>query len=340
MSLKKNNKVAVIGAGSWGTAIAGILSEKGYITHLWGHRQEHIDRLRKEGKNARYLSEYTFNSNLLPTTNLQDAVTDTPLICMVVPSQHYRGVFKKLINKIDSNCAIVSAVKGIENESLSTMTQIMQEELAAYKIPNDIEHALLSGPSIAKELVAKTPTAVTDGCRNLETAKQLQNYFVTDFFRVYASKDVIGLELSAAFKNIIAIATGICDGIGFGHNTRAALITRGLAEITRIGIVAGADPQTFSGLSGMGDLILTCTGELSRNRTVGLRLGKGKKLDTILAEMKMVAEGVKTSLSGYKLAQRYDIEMPILEQVYQIIYEDKDCLKAVQDLLSRELKIE
>ncbi len=339
-SLKKNNRVAVIGAGSWGTALAGVLSEKGYTTYLWGHRKEHIEKLVKDRKNLKYLPDYTFNKNIHPTIDLQKAIQETPLICMVVPSQHYRGVFQKLIASIDSNCTIVSAVKGIENESLSTMTQVMQEELRTFQVPYKIELAVLSGPSFAKEVTAKTPTAVTVGSVNIETAQQLQDYFVTDFFRVYASRDVIGLELSAAFKNIIAIATGICDGLGFGLNTRAALITRGLAEITRIGVKAGADPQTFSGLSGMGDLILTCTGELSRNRTVGLKLGEGKNLPTALAEMNMVAEGVKTALSGYKLAQKHGVEMPILEQVYKILYEDKDCLKAVQDLLSRELKVE
>ncbi len=336
----KNHKMAVIGAGSWGTAIAGILSEKGYTTYLWGHRPEHVERLKSERKNLTYLPNYTFSENLLPTADLQEAVSGSPMVCMVVPSQNYREVFQKLIPVIDTNCTFVSAVKGIENTSLSTMTQVMQEELYSTVTPYNIELAVLSGPSFAQEVAAKIPTAVTIGSSNLETAQELQKYFVTNYFRVYASRDVVGLEISAAFKNIIAIATGICDGLGFGLNTRAALITRGLAEITRIGIKAGADPQTFSGLSGMGDLILTCTGDLSRNRTVGLKLGEGQSLSTILTEMKMVAEGVKTSLSGYKLAQQHRIEMPILEQVYKILYEDKDCKKAVQDLLSRELKIE
>lgn len=336
----KKSKVAVIGAGSWGTALAGVLSEKGYTTYLWGHRQKHIDKLKNEGKNTKYLPEYCFNNKLLPVTDLKEAVTDCPVICMVIPSQSYRAVFRDVVPKISRNCTIVSAVKGIENESLSTMTQVMQEELAKEATTHNIELAVLSGPSFAKEVAAKTPTAVTIGSKKLTTAQHLQQYFVSDFFRVYASQDVIGLELSAAFKNIIAIATGICDGLGYGLNTRAALITRGLAEITRFGIKAGADPQTFSGLSGMGDLILTCTGDLSRNRTVGLKLGEGKKLSVVLAEMKMVAEGVKTSLSGYKLAQKHEIEMPILEQVYKILYEDKNCAQAVADLLSRELKTE
>jgi glycerol-3-phosphate dehydrogenase (NAD(P)+) len=216
----------------------------------------------------------------------------------------------------------------------------MEEEIELQGKGRAIVTAVLSGPSFAREVADNIPTAVTIGCRNIETARKLQSFFGTETFRVYAATDVIGLEISAAFKNVIAIATGISDGLGYGLNTRAALITRGLVEITRFGIESGADPLTFSGLSGMGDLILTCTGDLSRNRSVGLQLGRGKKLSQILQEMKMVAEGVKTTLSGYKLCQKKGIEMPILEQVYKILYENKDCSTAVNDLLSRDMKVE
>jgi glycerol-3-phosphate dehydrogenase (NAD(P)+) len=235
-------------------------------------------------------------------------------------------------------------VKGIENTTLKTMTQVMAEILAGN--PGDglreknIELGVISGPSFAKEVAKKIPTAVTIGFDSLQTAREIQQIFVTDYFRVYASRDVIGLEISAALKNIIAIAAGVCDGLGYGLNTRAALITRGLAEIQRLGIALHADPSTFSGLSGLGDLLLTCTGDLSRNRMVGLKLGEGKNIEQIKSEMSMVAEGIKTTRSGYDLARKMKIEMPILEQVYSIIYQGKDCSEAVRDLLNRELKVE
>lgn len=336
----KNNQTTVLGAGSWGTAIAAVLAEKGFTTSLWGHREEHIHNLISDGRNERYLPDYLFNTNIRPTLSLQDAVAGSNILCMVVPSQGYRAVFKKVLSLIDQDCIVVSASKGIENESLATMMQIMEEELEKSEISKSIQTAVLTGPSFAKEVVGKTPTAVTIGSKNKKVADELQSLFFSDYFRVYTSEDTIGLELSGAYKNIIAIATGICDGLGYGLNTRAALITRGLAEITRLGIHLGADPLTFSGLSGMGDLILTCTGDLSRNRTVGLQLGKGKDLQSILKDMGMVAEGVKTTQSGYKLAQSCGVEMPIVEQVYRILYESKSCRKAVEDLLSRDKKRE
>lgn len=336
----KNKKIAVIGAGSWGTAIACILGQKGKQVYLWGHNPTHINHLKRDKQNVRYLPGYIFSENIKPTEDIKNVVSDCRVICMVVPSHGYRDIFKKVLKSINCDCIIVSAVKGIENDSLMCMTQLMQEEYNNTSPPYDVDFAVLSGPSFALEVANGTPTAVTIGCKNIQIAKELQRDFVTEKFRVYASSDVIGLEISAAFKNIIAIATGICDGLGYGMNTRAALITRGLAEITRLGLKMKADPTTFAGLSGLGDLVLTCTGDLSRNRTVGLKLGQGKKLDKILEEMDMVAEGVKTTMSGYKLAKRHKVDMPILEQVYKIIYENKDCPVAVKDLLTRELKVE
>ena len=259
---------------------------------------------------------------------------------MVVPSHGFRLVFEAVAPFLEQGCRVVSAVKGIENETLMTMTQVMTEVLGSGVQEKEISLAVLSGPSFAKEVAQGMPTAVTIGCTQIEKAQELQHIFGTERFRVYASSDVIGLEISAALKNIVAIAAGISDGLGYGLNSRAALITRGLAEIKRIGVKMGADPLTFFGLSGLGDLVLTCTGDLSRNRTVGLKLGQGKKLSVILEEMKMVAEGVKTTRSVHDLAKRLKVDMPILEQVYQILYQDKDCSAAVMDLLTRELKIE
>jgi glycerol-3-phosphate dehydrogenase (NAD(P)+) len=260
---------------------------------------------------------------------------------MAVPSHSYRRVFIEMLPFLPVNCRIISAVKGIENATLKTMTQVMYELLLDYGLTDrNIELGVISGPSFAKEVAEKVPTAVTVGFSRLSTAQEVQLLFGTDFFRVYASSDVIGLEISAALKNIIAIATGVCDGLGYGLNTRAALITRGLAEIKRLGIALHADSATFSGLSGLGDLILTCTGDLSRNRMVGLKLGAGKTLEEIKSEMNMVAEGIKTTKSVYDLAQKMGIDMPILEQVYNIIYCGKNCSEAVRDLLTRELKVE
>lgn len=339
--MKNDMKIAVIGAGSWGTALAILLSGKNYAVKLWGHREEHIKRLQKDRENNKYLPGIRFPSALQPVCNLQEAIEGATLVVMVVPSHSYRRVFEAVVPLLPDNCRIVSAVKGIENRTLKTMTQVMDEVLMQQnRGDSNIEIGVLSGPSFAEEVANDVPTAVTIGFPNLQTAREVQQIFVTRFFRVYASTDIIGLEISASLKNIIAIAAGVCDGLGYGLNTRAALITRGLAEIKRLGIELQADPATFSGLSGLGDLLLTCTGNLSRNRTVGLKLGEGKTLLQVQDEMSMVAEGIKTTQSAYDLALRLKIEMPILEQVYNIIYKNKNCSEAVIDLLERELKVE
>jgi len=338
--MNKIGKIAIIGAGSWGTAIAGILAAKGLQTVLWGHHTEHVVALKRDRENIKYLPGYHLVDSLQFTSDLHTAVKGCEIVCMVVPSHGFRKVFEDVVPFLKKKCLIVSAVKGIENETLMTMTQIMSEVLGTKLQEKEIELAVLSGPSFAKEVALGMPTAVTIGCSQIEKAQKLQHIFGTERFRVYASNDIIGLEISAALKNIIAIAAGISDGLGYGLNSRAALITRGLSEIKRLGVLMGADPQTFFGLSGLGDLVLTCTGDLSRNRTVGLKLGQGKELSTILHEMEMVAEGVKTTQSVYELALRFKVDMPILEQVYLILYKNKDCSDAVLDLLTREMKIE
>lgn len=339
--MKSSPKIAVIGAGSWGTALAILLAGKNYPVQLWGHRQEHVDCLIRDRENKKYLPDSPFPAALQPVSDLKAAVDGRPYIVMAVPSHSFRQVFSQMLPFLAFNCRIISAVKGIENATLKTMTQVMAEILGEHGLSDkNIELGVISGPSFAKEVAKKVPTAVTVGFAHLSTAKEVQRLFGTDFFRVYASSDVVGLEISAALKNIIAIATGVCDGLGYGLNTRAALITRGLAEMQRLGIALHADPATFSGLSGLGDLILTCTGDLSRNRTVGLKLGAGKTLEEIKSEMSMVAEGIKTTKSVYDLARKMKIDMPILEQVYNIIYRGKNCSEAVRDLLNRELKVE
>lgn len=333
-------KLAVIGAGSWGTALSILLSSKGYHVSLWGHDELHIENLAKARKNKKYLPDQIFPATLHPESDIEICIKDASTIVMVVPSHSCRKVFHKIVPYIHPNTNIISAIKGIEEDTFLTMTGVIKSLLKDTSLKKSINVGVLSGPSFALEVAKHLPTAVTIGFEDISIAKQQQNIFGTPFFRVYRSQDLLGLELSGALKNVIAIATGMCDGLGFGLNARAALITRGLAEIKRLGVAMGAEPATFSGLSGIGDLLLTCTGSLSRNRQVGLQLGQGKSLSVIQQEMKMIAEGIKTTKSGYFLSQKEAIEMPILEQTYKIIYEGEPCSKAVQKLLNRDMREE
>jgi glycerol-3-phosphate dehydrogenase (NAD(P)+) len=294
-----------------------------------------VAAIQAERENKTYLPGFPLSDNLTVTDNLKQAVAEKPALVMVVPSHVYREVFTELTPYLADGAFVVSATKGIENETLLTMTQIMAEVQPAHA---GWHLSVLSGPSFAKEVAQELPTAVTVAAITQAEAAFVQEIFHTERFRVYASTDVIGLQLGGALKNIVAIAAGICDGLGYGTNSRAALITRGLAEIARLGVKMGANPLTFSGLAGLGDLVLTCTGDLSRNRQVGLKLGQGKILSEILSEMQMVAEGVKTTRSAWNLAGREGVEMPILEQIYQVLYKDKPCAEAVRALLTREQK--
>jgi glycerol-3-phosphate dehydrogenase (NAD(P)+) len=336
-----SERVGVIGAGSWGTALTKPLSDQNREISLWGHSKEHLTTIIESRENKTYLPGYVLKKTILPVLDLGQAVRGHKVIVMVVPSHVFRGVFQQVVPYLDNGAYVISAAKGIENDTLLTMTQVMKDVLSQVSpAKNDIRLGVLSGPSFAKEVAEGLPSAVTVAAENIEAAQVFQQTFFTEKFRVYTSTDVIGLELGGALKNIVAIAAGICDGLGYGTNTRAALITRGLAEITRLGVKMGAVPFTFSGLGGLGDLVLTCTGDLSRNRTVGIKLGQGKSLRSILAEMQMVAEGVKTTKSAWSLAKKMDVEMPILEQIYQVIYNDKPCADAVHDLLARDQKEE
>jgi glycerol-3-phosphate dehydrogenase (NAD(P)+) len=333
-------KIAVIGAGSWGTALAGLLGGKGFSLDLWGHRPEHVAAMAAARENTTYLAGFSLPASVRPCPDLAEAVTGKGVVVMVVPSHVYREVFSRLAPHLAADCAVISATKGIENETLMTMSQVMAQELARTQPLFRGSLGVLAGPSFAREVAAGIPTAVTVAASTIEAARFFQQLFFSERFRVYAGTDVIGMELAGALKNIIAIAAGICDGLGYGTNTRAALITRGLAEITRLGVAMGAQPQTFAGLAGMGDLVLTCTGDLSRNRQVGLKLGQGRRLPEILAEMAMVAEGVKTTRSARALAVKMGVEMPILEQIYKVLYEDIPCADAVRALLARDQKEE
>jgi len=331
------NKVAMIGAGSWGTALALLLARKGYPVTLWDRDGEHVAQLAQDRENKRYQPGHSFPGILEVTGSLAEAIEGAGCVVMVVPSHGYRAVYRQVYPLLREGVLVVSAVKGIEIDSGMTMTQIMRAEGGEAKT---VHLGVLSGPSFAAEVADRQPTAVTVAFTDPQAAETVQHLFSTDMFRVYSSGDVIGLEISAAMKNVIAIAAGICDGLNYGLNTRAALITRGLAEITRLGVAMGGDPQTFAGLGGLGDLVLTCTGNLSRNRTVGLKLGSGLTLEQALSEMKMVAEGVKTTQSCYALASELRVEMPILEQVYLVLYHNKRCQDAVVELFQRDLKQE
>ena len=328
------NRTTVVGAGSWGTTLAILLADKGHQVRLWVYEKELAEEMQKSRENITYLPGHRLSDNITITSSIKDAVSDSEIIVFVVPSHVARGVIREVSPFVSKDTIIVSATKGIENNTLMPISEVFKEILPK---PFHKNLAFLSGPSFAKEVVQKMPTAVALASYDRKTGEIIQQAFSTDYFRVFTNSDVIGVELGGALKNVIAIATGIADGMGFGHNTRAAIITRGLAEMTRLGIAMGAEPATFAGLSGLGDLVLTCTGELSRNRTVGLRLGKGEKLKDILASMKMIAEGVKTTKAVYALSKRYDIEMPIPNEVYYILYEDKDVKQSARDLMNREL---
>ncbi len=330
-------KIAVIGAGSWGTTLANLLAEKGYLVTLWCYEKDLAERIQSTKINDLYLPDFTLSNNLKATSDLAAAVSGKQMLLFVTPSQVTRQILKQALADVSPQAVIVSASKGIENDSLMLLSQVFEEVL-----PTSLHQNIgfLSGPSFAKEVSSGMPTAVVAAARDALVAEEIQNTFSTEKFRVYTHNDIIGVELGGAMKNVIALAAGVADGLGFGHNTRAALITRGLAEMTRLGMQLGGAAETFAGLAGMGDLVLTCTGDLSRNRSVGIELGKGRKIGEILGGMQMVAEGVKTTLSAYQLANKLGVEVPIIEQMYLLLYQDKDPRQAVIDLMSRDLKAE
>lgn len=330
-------KIGAIGAGSWGTTLANLLADNGHKVDLWVREEEVYEQIKNNRINETFLPGMKLVDSLNPVKTFEDALKDKDLVMMVVPSHVYRNVLIQLKPYLKPGMKFISATKGIENNTLKIMSQVAEEILG----PEYTESfACLAGPSFAKEVVVKQPTAVTIACKDMSLAEKLQNVFSTDLFRVYISDDLTGVQLCGALKNVIAIAAGASDGLGFGLNARAALITRGLAEITRLGVAMGANPMTFAGLSGIGDLVLTCTGDLSRNRTLGLKIGKGMSLDEITRDMTMVAEGVKTSISAYELARKTGVDMPIIDQVYETLYKGKDPLVAVKELMTRELKKE
>ena len=330
-------KIGVVGAGSWGTTLANLLGEKGFKVDHWVFEAEVRKQIQEHRENRVFLPGFTLSPNIFPTNDLAHVVSGKDIVLIVVPSHFMRETARKTAGNISKKTIIVSASKGIENKTHLTMSGVLKETLP--EIPED-NFAVLSGPSFAREVAAKTPTLIAVASTDKKTAGFVQHVFATPNFRVYTSSDMIGVELGGSVKNVIAIAAGIADGLGLGLNTRAALITRGLTEMRRLGLKLGANPRTFTGLAGVGDLILTCTGDLSRNHTVGKQIGEGKKLKAILSEMRMVAEGVKTARSVYNLSKKLGVEMPISNEIYHILYDDFSPKEALYRLMTRNLKQE
>lgn len=330
-------KACVIGGGTWGSAFALHLGRLKTRTNLWVRETDILETLLKTRENKTFLPGHVFPSQVSFYHNLPEAIVSTEVLFIAVPSQFCRSLFAEIAPFLKADQIVVSLTKGLEQKSLLRMTQVMEEVYHPARKPR---LAALSGPSFAKEVARGNPTAVVVASKDSECARKVQHLISSLVLRAYSSSDVIGVELGGALKNVIAIAAGIADALECGLNSKAALITRGLVEIIRLGTHLGARRETFSGLAGIGDLILTCTGEQSRNHYVGSELGKGKSLRAVLSRMKMVAEGVRTTLSVHHLARRENIEMPISNEVYQVLYRNKSPRKAIEDLMSRALRIE
>ncbi len=329
-------RVAVIGAGSWGTAFAMVPAAKGIATVLWARREDLARAISERHENPDYLEGFELPEALTGTHDLERAVSGAQVVVMAVPSHAYRDLFGEVVPHLAPDASVVSLTKGVEQGTLLRMTEVMQE--VGGLDPRRL--AVVSGPNLAKEIARRQPAASVVACVDEGRGELLQGAFMAPYFRVYTNPDVAGVELAGAIKNVIAIAAGIADGMGFGDNSKASLITRGLAELARLGAQMGGNPLTFAGLAGMGDLVATCTSKLSRNRYVGEQLGKGRKLDEIVAEMNMVAEGIKTSRAVVDLAERIGVEVPISEHVVKVLYEGVSPEEMVLSLMLREAKPE
>lgn len=329
--------IAVVGAGSWGTALARLLAGQGYPVRLWALEPEVVRQIEEERENRAYLPGVRLPEGLEPTDDLARAVEGAEMVVNVVPSQFVAEVMARAATHFRDDVLVVSASKGIETSTLRRMDEVLMSILSPEQRSR---FTVLSGPSFAVEVAREMPTAVVVASRSKPARLRAQDLFQTEYFRVYTNPDVVGVELGGALKNVVAIAAGVAAGLGFGHNTGAALITRGLAEMTRLGVALGAERLTFAGLAGMGDLVLTCTGDLSRNRTVGFRLGKGETLEEILGPMTAVAEGVKTTQAVNQLARRMGVEMPIAHEVNAILTEGREPMQALRNLMLRDPKPE
>ncbi|SJZ54178.1 NAD(P)H-dependent glycerol-3-phosphate dehydrogenase [Selenihalanaerobacter shriftii] len=330
-------KIAVIGGGSWGSSIAILLANNGYRISLRDISFEQVTEINEEKTNIDYLPGVEFPENITATTDIKEAVKDASVVIVVVPSHAIRNVAQELSGLLLDDTIIVSATKGIEEETYYRMSEVLKDELRPALHENI---AVISGPSHAEEVSKGIPTTTVVASKSRRLAENIQDIFMSDVFRVYTNPDIVGVELGGALKNIIAISAGISDGLGYGDNTKAALITRGLTEIKRLGVAVGADPMTFAGLSGTGDLVVTCASQHSRNRRLGVKIGNGRSLDEALSEMKMVAEGVRTTKAAYLLAKEIGVEVPIITKAYEVLFEGKHPQQGVNELMVRGKKHE
>lgn len=326
-------RCAVVGAGAWGTALADLLAANGAETCIWAHEPEVVQAINERHENTVFLAGHPLSESLRATTDVAKAVSGARLIIMAAPSPHVREVTRAMASSVARGAVVVVASKGLERGSLSLMTDVVAEELGDPVVA-------LSGPSFAAEVAARQPTAIVAASTQQDAAELTQQILSNTMFRVYTHDDVTGVELGGALKNVMAVATGVAEGLGFGYNTRAALITRGLAEMSRLGAALGANPATFAGLAGMGDLVLTCTGALSRNRALGIEIGKGATLAEALAGKATVAEGANTTESACALADRHGVEMPIATMVRRVLFEGYSARDAVGELMTRDLRAE
>lgn len=329
---RKKEKVAVIGAGSWGTALAIVLSDNGHEVRLWGHNEAQIDEINHSHTNKKYLPDIKLPTTIKGYSSLSDALSDLNIIILAVPTKAIREVMRKIVDCKPDSLTIVHVSKGIEPDTLLRISEIIEQEMDISLLQDVV---VLSGPSHAEEVSLRHPTTVAVTSRNMVAAEGIQDLFINSNFRVYTNPDVVGVEIGGALKNIIALAAGISDGLGFGDNAKAALMTRGLAEIARLGTKMGANPLTFSGLAGIGDLIVTCTSVHSRNWRAGNMLGKGKSLDEVLDNMGMVVEGVRTTKAAYQLSQKYDVSMPITNVLYDVLFNGLNPKVGVESLMGR-----
>lgn len=330
-------KISVIGAGSWGTTLAILLANNNHDVKLWEFDKENYQNLIKKKENTKFLPNIPLPDNLYPTNHIEEAIEYSDIIINAVPTQFIRNTYKNLNYNMLKDKLIVNVSKGIEVGTQFRISQIFKD---IFPQLNNDNLLTLSGPSHAEEVSRKIPTAVVIASTNENNAIKIQELFTNNYFRVYRSNDVVGVELGGSIKNVMAIGAGIIDGIGYGDNTKAALMTRGIVEIARIGKALGADTKTFSGLSGIGDLIVTCSSKHSRNRYVGEQIGKGRKLNDVIASMNMVAEGVETTKSSYLLAKNLGVDAPIINEVYEVLFNDKSPHDAIDDLMTRDIKPE
>lgn len=326
--------VSIIGAGSWGTALAKLLHKNGHKVTVWSIVAEEIDMLNQEHEHKDKLPGVKLPEDMVFTTDLEAAVKGKDVLVLAVPSPYTRSTSHQMKEYVSDGQMIVDVAKGIEEKTLMTLSQIIEEEIPQARV------AVLSGPSHAEEVGREIPTTIVVGAKEKETAEYLQNLFMNEVFRVYISPDVLGIELGAALKNVVALAAGIADGLGYGDNTKAALITRGITEISRLGTAMGGRAETFSGLTGIGDLIVTCASMHSRNRRAGILIGKGYTMEEAMQEVKMVVEGVYSAKAAMALAEKYGVQLPIIEQVNAVLFHGKPADEAVKDLMLRDKKLE